>query len=129
VAEHVPPAAGPVGERTVHRVTVQIYGEEYQMRGDESPAHMQELAARVDARMREIAKGNPRLGTAQVAVLTALNVMNDLLRLEEQYHRVLALLEREWERRKAEAGSRPAGPAQDLSSRAPAGGPGRPARP
>lgn len=91
------------GERKVNRVTVRIYGEEYQMRGDEPPAYMQDLAARVDARMRDIAKSNARLGTPQVAVLAALNTTSELVRLEEQYHRVLALLEREWERRKSEA--------------------------
>jgi hypothetical protein len=39
-----------------------------------------------------------------VAVLVALNILDDFVRLEEQYHRVLALLEREWERRKAGGG-------------------------
>jgi cell division protein ZapA len=98
---------GRADERRQSRVTVRIHGEEYQMRGDESPAHMQELAARVDARMREISQANPRLGTSQVAVLAALNTVNELVRLEEQYHRVLGLLEREWERRKAEGGQGP----------------------
>jgi len=97
-------AGGPAGERKVNRVAVRINGEEYQVRGDEPPQHMQALAARLDTRMRELSRANPRLGTSQVAVLVALNTMNDLVRLEEQYHRVLALLEREWERRKAEGG-------------------------
>ncbi len=99
-------------DRRLSRITVRIHGEEYQVRGDEAPEHVQVLADRLDARMRELSRANPRLGTSQVAVLVALNTMNDLVRLEDQYHRVLALLEREWERRKTEgppAGASPGG--------------------
>jgi cell division protein ZapA len=92
--------AGATG--TVHRVTVTIYGESYALRGDAPPEHLQSLAARVDQRMREIGRRNPRLGTARVAVLAALHLADELQRLEEQYSRALGMLEMEWERRKKE---------------------------
>lgn len=102
MAERTPGTTGPGdAERKGNRVVVRIYGQEHRMLGDAPADYMQELAARVDQRMREIAKLNPRLGTAQVGVLAALNTMDDLVRLEAQHQRVLALWEREW--RKVEA--------------------------
>ena len=93
-----------VPERRVQRVSVRIHGQEYQVRSDAAPEHVQALADRLDARMRELNRANPRLGGLQVAVLVALNILDDFVRLEDQYHRVLGLLEREWERRKAGSG-------------------------
>ena len=90
-----------------NRVVVRIYGEEHRLCGDAPTAYLQELAARVDGRMREIAKGNPRLSTSQVAVLAALTATDELTRLEAQHHRVLAMWEREW--RKLEAAQPSAG--------------------
>lgn len=95
-------APGSAEART-HRVVVEIYGEQYALRGEAEPAYIQDLAARLDARMRDLGKRRARLSPTQVAVLTALNTLDELVRLEGQYHRVLALFEREWERRKAEA--------------------------
>lgn len=110
MADQAPPLPGTTqGERKGNRVVVCIYGEEHRLCGDAPDAYMQDLAVRVDARMREIAKGNPRLGTAHVAVLAALNTMDDLARLEAQHQRVLSLWEREW--RKMEAGAQAPGAA------------------
>lgn len=90
----------PAGDKRDHRASVHIFGEEYKLRGDAQTGYMEDLAARVDSRMREVATGNPRLGTMQVAVLVALNIMDEYVRLDDQYRRILALLEREWDRRR-----------------------------
>jgi len=90
------PAGSDAERNKGNRVVVRIYGEEHRLCGDAPTSYLQDLAVRVDARMREIAKANPRLGTSQVAVLAALNTMDDLVRLEAQHQRVLALWEREW---------------------------------
>lgn len=104
----------PGGERHVNRVTVTIFGEDHRLCGEEPVPYLQELSARVDARMHEIAKANPRLAITEVAVLAALHATSEWMRLEEQYQRVLSLLEREWERRKLETATanRPSRPAQ-----------------
>lgn len=113
-----PRSEGTEGERNRgNRVSVTIYGQQHRLCGDAPTSYLQDLAARVDARMREIAKANPRLGVAQVAVLAALNTMDDLVRLEAQHQRVLALWEREW--RKLEQG-------RDNQSAPPAGRPRQP---
>lgn len=86
----------------VNHVTVRIAGDEYPLRGEGDTEYLQALASRVDARMRELAKANPQLGLSRIAILCTLNLADELARLEEQYQRVLNLLEREWERRKSE---------------------------
>jgi len=92
----------PATQKSEHRAVVQIYGEEYTLRGDAQPGYMEDLANSVDGRMREVAKSHPRLGTAQVAVLVAVNLMDEYVRLDEQYRRILGLLEREWDKRRGE---------------------------
>jgi len=57
-------------------VEVSIWGQKYNLRGDSDPDYMQDLAAQVDARMREIGKqGDP---IHRVAILTAFILMDDL---------------------------------------------------
>ena len=57
-------------------VEITILGQKYTLRGDSDPAYMQDLAAQVDARMRELSKpGDP---IHRVAILTAFILMDDL---------------------------------------------------
>lgn len=69
------------------RTTVSIYGQNYTVVGQESPAHIKEVAQEVDQKMREIKKRNPYLDTTRLAVLTAVNVVDEFkkmqLRLEQ----------------------------------------------
>ncbi|ADU50952.1 protein of unknown function DUF710 [Thermaerobacter marianensis DSM 12885] len=118
----VPPAGSRDGEETTHRVTVKIFGEEYVLRGDARPAYMERLADMVDRRMNEIAKRHPRLGITRIAVLAAINLADELSKLEEQYQRVLGMLEREWDRRKRELNGRPGGGGAPGSGGTPAAG-------
>lgn len=72
------------------RVTVEIYGETYTIRGataDET--YVKQVAARVDRRMRELAQRMPQLDVTRLAVLTALNLADELTRLQEQYRLLL----------------------------------------
>jgi cell division protein ZapA len=91
------------------RVAVTIHGERHHLRGDGPPGRIEALAARVDARMSDLARGNPRLSTAQVAVLAALTLAEDLDRVEDQYQRAARLLARR-ERRQAELDGLPESP-------------------
>ncbi len=57
-------------------IEISILGQKYTLRGDSDPAYMQDLAAQVDARMRELGKpGDP---PHRVAILTAFILMDDL---------------------------------------------------
>lgn len=71
-------------ESPKNRIFVEIYGQTYNMVGPESTAHMRAVAATVDERMREIKLANPVLSSTQLAVLTAANAINDLLKLQQQ---------------------------------------------
>ncbi|NLP17490.1 MAG: cell division protein ZapA [Firmicutes bacterium] len=59
-------------ERT--RVKVQIYGEEYTLKGRANPEYIREIARYVDGIMMEIKERNPKLASTQVAVLAAVNI-------------------------------------------------------
>lgn len=64
------------------RITVNIYGQTYNMVGSESSSHMRQVASIVDDKMREINERNPNLDTAKIAVLSAVNCVNDYLQLK-----------------------------------------------
>lgn len=82
------------------RTTVSIFGQDYTIVGDEEPSHVIEVAKRVDSMMREIRKHNPYLDMTKLAVLTAINVANDHIKLEKR----LQELERKEQDRREETG-------------------------
>lgn len=65
-------------------VAVDIYGQTYKMVGTESSSHMRQVASVVDDRMREISAKNPHLDITKMAVLTAVNSVNDYIKVKEQ---------------------------------------------
>jgi cell division protein ZapA len=81
------------------KTTVEIHNRKYTVIGEEPSHHIQMVAHLVDERMNEIQAVNPRLDTAKLAVLTAVNTMNDYIKLKEEYNQLLELTRRE-ERRK-----------------------------
>ena len=62
-------------------VSVRIYGESYTLRTGEDPAYVEEIARYVDARMREVAASGKVVVTSKIAVLAALHIAEELLRL------------------------------------------------
>lgn len=77
------------------KVEVEIYGDNYTLKGQESPEYMHKVAKCVDKKMAEISQRNHRLSTNQVAVLTALNLADELLKLQEQYNDLLQMMDPE----------------------------------
>lgn len=61
-------------------VTVNIYGEDYPIRGDANPDYIQEVASYLDAKMREISEPNGSRSPAKVAILAALNITDELFK-------------------------------------------------
>ncbi|GAA4704569.1 cell division protein ZapA [Brevibacillus fulvus] len=76
-----------------NRISVEIYGHQYRLSGKASVTHMRMVAGYVDDRMNEIAKGNHRLDTAKIAVLTAVNIADEYIRLQQEYQELLRLLQ------------------------------------
>lgn len=82
-------------EETKQKVTVLIYGQEYVVRGEEEPVYMEELARYVDKKMKQIAQHFPHLPVTKLAMLTALNIADELHKLQEDYNTLIRLIEEE----------------------------------
>lgn len=65
-------------------VAVKIYRETYTLRTAEDPALVEEVARYVDARMREVAASGKVVETSKIAVLAALHIADELLRLRRE---------------------------------------------
>ena len=66
-----------------HLVPVNIFGQTYSLRADEDPGYVEKLADYVDGRVREVAEKTRTADTTKLFVLAALNIADDLLRLEK----------------------------------------------
>lgn len=65
-----------------NKVIVRIMGQEYTLVSDDSREYMQKVSNLVDDKMREITAANKRLSTSMIAVLTALNAMDEYLKIQ-----------------------------------------------
>lgn len=79
----------------INKVTVNIFNEEYVVKGSEKPDYIEMLASYVDRRMRMVQQRNVNLSTTKVAVLTALNLADELNKLQEDYDELVKTLEEE----------------------------------
>lgn len=76
------------------RIKVDIYNQTYTIMGDEEEHHVRLVASLVDQKMREIKEMNRHLDAAKLAVLTAVNTVNEHVKLKEEYATLLGQLER-----------------------------------
>jgi cell division protein ZapA len=65
-------------------VRVEIFGQVYSIKGVADREYIRELAAFVDARMKEVQKGTGTSDIYRVAILAALNISDELHRLRSQ---------------------------------------------
>jgi cell division protein ZapA len=66
------------------RTSVDIYGVQYIIIGTESPSHIRLVASMVDEKMREISSKNSSLDSSKLAVLTAVNAVNDYIKAKDR---------------------------------------------
>lgn len=66
-----------------NRVTVNIMGEEYILRGSSSTEDMYRVGRYVDQLMRSLAEKNAQMSKQRIAVLAALNLADELLKLKK----------------------------------------------
>lgn len=76
-----------------NRITVEIYGQQYRLSGSADVSHMRMVAGYVDDKMNEIGQGNTRLDTAKIAVLAAVNMADEYMRLKQEYEQLLKILQ------------------------------------
>jgi cell division protein ZapA len=77
------------------RTIVDIYGQQYVILGTEDPSHIRTVASMVDDKMREIGSKNPALDVNKLAVLTAVNAVNDYMNMKDQLERLQNELQKE----------------------------------
>jgi len=73
-------------------ITVQIYGNEYTLKGEADPTYIAELAKFVDVKMVEIGKKSSA-PAAKVAILAAMNIADEYHRLEKAKSENLKLID------------------------------------
>jgi cell division protein ZapA len=62
-------------------VPVEIFGQVYAIRSGADPARVEALAARVDSEMREVSRSGGAVDSVRIAVLAALNIADECVRL------------------------------------------------
>jgi cell division protein ZapA len=76
------------------RVTVSIMGEDYVLRGTSSADEMDRVGRYVDRLMRKLAESNIQMSRHRVAVLAALNLADELIKLKTEQGKAASLLDR-----------------------------------
>jgi len=61
--------------------TVEILGREYRIKGGADEAYIRTVASYVDEKMREVSDGTALPSTDRLAILTALNIADELFQL------------------------------------------------
>ena len=74
------------------RTTVHIAGKDYAISSYDSEAYVQNVAAWVDRKMKELAQAT-RLPAGQLAVLAAVNATDDMMKSREEIRRLKQELE------------------------------------
>jgi len=66
----------------VHRVS--IFGQSYLLRTEENPEYVRNVAHYVDGKFYEVAERESSLPANKVAILSALNIADELFKLREE---------------------------------------------
>jgi len=72
-------------EKTLDGVRVEIYDQEYFMRGELDAEYIRGLAQFLDARMRSIAERTRTVDSLRVAILAALNIADEYHQLKSRH--------------------------------------------
>ena len=70
-------------------VEIKVFGQTYTVKTDAEEDYIQEVAKYVNEKMEEVLKKTKSVSTLNVAILTALNIADDLLKEKEK---IVALL-------------------------------------
>lgn len=73
-----------MAKKTAVSTEIEIFGAVYPIRGDKDSESLQELAAIVDSKMRDIARQVQTVDTGKIAVLTALNLADELVQCRQR---------------------------------------------
>lgn len=77
------------------KITVEIFGETYPVKGDIDTQKVMRTAKFLDERMKSISRANPHLSPTRIAILAALNIADDYLELEQDYQQLIQMVKEE----------------------------------
>jgi cell division protein ZapA (FtsZ GTPase activity inhibitor) len=66
-------------------VQVEIFGQNYSVHAGADPDYVRELASYVDKKMRNVSQSSVAIDTLRAAVLTALNLADEVYRLRREH--------------------------------------------
>ncbi len=75
-------------------VEIKVFGQTYTVKTDAEEDHIQEVARYVNEKMDEVLKKTRSVSTMNVAILTALNIADDLLKEKERRIALLREIEK-----------------------------------
>ncbi len=67
-----------------NQVNVKIFGQDFTIKGEDPPEYVESLAEFVDKKMREVASASSVITSHKVAILTAINIADELFRLRQE---------------------------------------------
>ena len=74
-------------------VIVNILGEDYALKSDAETEYLQEIAAYVDQKTRKLFDGTQIRSPLKIAVLTAVNISDELFRLKQRHENLVRDIE------------------------------------
>ena len=72
---------------------VEIFGQEYKIKGVGNPQYIHKIAGYVDKKMREIAHSSGIMSQSRIAILAALNIADELYQERAERENLPAALE------------------------------------
>jgi cell division protein ZapA len=69
-------------------IEVHILGQKYVIKGDAPPEYIQQIADFVDEKLKEVYTTAPDITPLKAAILTALNIADELHRFKQQYNSI-----------------------------------------
>jgi cell division protein ZapA len=77
---------------------VEIFGQEYKIKGAGDPEYIHKIAGYVDSKMREIAHSSGIMSQSRIAILAALNIADELFQTREDKNKVADELSKQAEK-------------------------------
>lgn len=77
----------------MNKVIVRINGFEYTLKGEEKEEYLHKIASYVDKKIKNISDTNSMLSTTDSAVLTAVNTVDEMMKINEAYEKQKAYAE------------------------------------
>lgn len=77
----------------INKVKVKIDGEDYCIKGAVPKEYIEQAASLVDEKIVDLAESHPYLSRNKIAVLAALNIADEFLRIKEENEELIHLLD------------------------------------